>query len=166
MGMSDDPAFATARDAANDSRILLFGRLLGAANHLEYLLARDLDEQFGISHSIFELLILVARAGTDGLPLRDIAQARVVTSGGATRLVQRAVDDGLVERTASEHDGRVQLVHLTPRGEAVAVRASELHAANIERYLIDVLPAEDVEVFARSVRTLSRRAARSLPIMP
>ena len=164
--MTDDSEFGSARDAAYDPRILVFGRLLGAANRLEYILGRELENEFGLSHSIYELLLLVGRAGDGGIALRDIAQSRVLTSGGATRLVQRAVADGLVTRHAASHDARVQLVELTPHGEEVVTRASDLHARNIETYLIDALPADQAEAFAAAVRTLSRNAARALPVMP
>jgi DNA-binding MarR family transcriptional regulator len=100
------------------------------------------------------------------VPVRDIAQARVLTSGGATRLVQRAVDQGLIERGPSPDDGRVQLIRLTPAGEEILLRASAVHASNIERYLVDVLPADQAEVFAVAIRTLSKNAEQQLPVMP
>jgi hypothetical protein len=53
--------FATAGEAANDPRILVFGRLLGAANRLEYILGRALEESSRLSHSVFELLLVVGR---------------------------------------------------------------------------------------------------------
>ena len=164
--MTGDREFATAREAANDPRILVFGRLLGAANRLEYLLGRALEEGTGLSHSLFELLLVVGRAGPGGIAVRDIAQARVLTSGGATRLVGRASAQGLVRRRASQDDGRVQLIELTPRGEEVLVEASALHARNIERYLIDVLPPDQGAMFADAIRTLSKSAAAALPVMP
>ncbi|MGO4248912.1 MarR family winged helix-turn-helix transcriptional regulator [Paenarthrobacter sp. RAF54_2] len=156
----------TAQEAANDPRILVFGRLLGAANRLEYLLGRSLEQEAGVSHSLFELLLLVGRAGDTGMPVRDIAQARVLTSGGATRLVQRASAQGLIERRGSMDDRRVQLIHLTPHGEQVLLRAAALHARNVERYVIDPLPVDQAEVFATAIRTLSKNAAKELPTMP
>ena len=161
-----DDHFDSARAAASDPRILVFGRLLGAANRLEFILGRALEEEAGISHSLFELLLVVGRAGQGGVAMRDIAQARVLTSGGVTRLVRRAVEEGLVQRRTSPDDARVQIVELTAAGEEVVVRASEQHARNIERYLIDVLPAEQSEAFAAAVAALSKNAARLLPTMP
>jgi len=158
--------FASAKEAASDARILVFGRLLGAANGLEYLLGKELEEQTGLSHSLFELLLIVGRAGVGGLSVRDIAQAKVVTSGGATRLVHRAVEQGLVSRRASADDGRVQLIELTAEGERAVVEAAGLHARNIERLLLSVLPAENRAVFEESVRTLSKHASGALPVMP
>ena len=161
-----DDHFANARAAANDPRILVFGRLLGAANRLEYMLGKDLEVEVGLSHSLFELLLVVGRAGPAGVAMRDIAQARVLTSGGATRLVQRASEQGLVERNVSPDDARVQIVQLTAEGEQLLLRASALHVRNIENYLIDVLSPEQARVFSEAIETLSKNAARLLPTMP
>jgi hypothetical protein len=46
----DEPAdVSTAKDAADNELVLAFGRLQGAANRLEYILGRALEEQCGIS---------------------------------------------------------------------------------------------------------------------
>lgn len=164
MTTLQDPT--TPVEAANDPRILVFGRLLGAANRLEYILGRALEDEVGLSHTVFELLLVVGRAGGGGVPVRDIAQARVLTSGGATRLVQRAAELGLIERRASTQDGRMQLIALTEVGEKILVRASVVHARNVQRYLIDVLPADQNATFAEAIRALSKNAAKALPVMP
>ena len=164
--MDETTGFRTPRDAAGDPRILVFGRLLGAANRLEHILGRSLEENVGIDHSLFELLLVVGRAGGAGVPVRDVAQARVLTSGGATRLVQRAAALGLVERRESPHDRRVQLIGLTTEGARVMLEASDLHVRNIERYLVDVLPADQAAVFAEAIKTLSKSAASALPALP
>lgn len=164
--MSGVKEFGSGQEAANDYRVLVFGRLLGAANRLEYLLGRNLEQEFGISHSLFELLLLAGRAGTQGIPVRDIAQARVLTSGGATRLVQRASALGLIERENSASDGRVQLIRLSAHGEDVLLRASARHVENIERYMLDLLSPTEAEAFSAAVKKISKNAAQVLPIMP
>jgi DNA-binding MarR family transcriptional regulator len=164
--MRSNPEFSTAQEAANDPRILVFGRLLGAANRLEYILGRALEDELGLSHSLFELLLVIGRAGESGVALRDIAQARVLTSGGATRLVKRASEQGLVRQGTSLDDARVQVVQLTSRGEALLLKASAFHAENIERYLINVLPVDQADVFADAIKIVSKNAAKSLPTMP
>jgi DNA-binding MarR family transcriptional regulator len=164
--VNTESEFASAQEAANDSRILVFGRLLGAANRLEYILARSLEDNAGLSHSLFELLLVVGRAGPSGIAARDIAQSRVLTSGGVTRIVNRAAKLGLITRRPSEGDGRVQLIELTKHGEDILIRASSLHAQNVQRYLIDALPTDQAEVFAQAIRTLSKSAAQALPVMP
>lgn len=158
--------FSSASAAAYDPRILLFGRLLAAANGFEYLLAKELEDATGLTHPIFELLLIVARGGEAGVSLKDIAQAKVVTSGGATRLVHRGVEQGLVERRASEEDGRVQLVRLTPLGDRIVRETSAVHARNIQTFLIDALPAGSEEAFAAGIRALGKAASATLPVMP
>ncbi len=158
--------FKSGQEASNDPRVLVFGRLLGAANRLEYLLGRDLEQGFGISHSIFELLLLAARAGDEGLPVRDIAQARVLTSGGATRLVQRATALGLVDRQNSISDARIQLIRLTDHGEGVLLRASTRHAENIEKYMLNLLTPTEAKVLGSALKKVSKNAAQELPNMP
>lgn len=129
-------------------------------------MGRDLEQEFGITHSLFELLLLAGRAGAGGIPVRDIAQARVLTSGGATRLVQRAATLGLIEREKSVQDARIQLIRLSPRGEEVLLRASARHVENIERYLLSLLSPAEAEVFSAAVKKISKNAAKALPIMP
>ncbi len=164
--MSTPAPFATATDAAYDPRILLFGRLLAAANGFEYLLAKELEDATGLSHPIFELLLIVSRAGEGGVSVKDIAQAKVVTSGGATRLVHRGVEQGLVERHSSDADGRVQIVRLTTHGDEAVRQAAAIHARNIQRFLIDALPEGSESAFAAGIRALSKQASAALPVMP
>ena len=91
----------SAQQAAYDPRVLAFGRLQGAANRLEYLLGRALERECGITHLMYEVLLIVGRTGQDGLTMRSIAQEQVLTTGGATRLVDRMSALGLVTRTVS-----------------------------------------------------------------
>lgn len=164
--LGKEPPIATAHDAANDPRVLIFGRLLGAANGLEYVLGRAIEEEVGITHATFEVLLLLARAGDEGLALRDIARARVLTSGGVTRLVKRLEQQGLVIRETSEADKRVQLLRLTPSGERTVVAAARLHVENVQRHFLDLVPMDQREALAATLRTLSVAAQGALPPLP
>ena len=155
--------FSTAAEAANDELILAFGRLLGAANRLEHILGGALEEQCGISHLMFEVLLILGRAGELGMSMRAVAQEQVLTTGGATRLVDRMEAAGLVERTEDPGDRRGRLVRLTAAGEATAVRASRVHVENIQRFFVEPLPAGDRERFQKDLRILSHSARDALP---
>ncbi|WP_406131515.1 MarR family winged helix-turn-helix transcriptional regulator [Streptomyces sp. NBC_00989] len=161
--MSEQAEIKTPKEAADHELILAFGRLQGAANRLEYILGRALEEECGISHLMFEVLLILGRAGTLGLSMRVIAQEQVLTTGGATRLVDRMVAAGLVARTDSPDDRRGKLVQLTLLGEETTVRASRVHVENIKRYFVEPLPAEDRERFAEDLRILSHTARDVLP---
>jgi DNA-binding MarR family transcriptional regulator len=164
MGQVDaESAINTAEEAAYDARVLAFGRLQGAANRLEYLLGRALERECGISHLMFEVLLIVGRAGEAGLSMRAIAQEQVLTTGGATRLVDRMVGLGLVTRSPDPDDRRVQLVRLTALGERTTVEATRMHVANIEQYFFAPLPPEHRQQFADDLRILSHFARDTLP---
>ena len=154
---------STAKDAADHELILAFGRLQGAANRLGYILGRAIEEECGISHLMYEVLLILARAGGAGLSMRTISREQVLTTGGVTRLVDRMEAAGLVERVGDPGDRRGRLVRLTPLGEETAVRASEIHLENIKRYFLEPLPPAHRERFAEDLRLLSHSARDMLP---
>lgn len=98
--------------------------------------------------------------------MRAIAQEQVLTTGGATRLVDRMEAAELVERAADPDDRRARLVRLTALGEETVVRASRVHLENIKRYLVDPLPAADRKRFSEDLRILSHTARDLLPRLP
>lgn len=160
------PRITTAKQAANDDLVLAFGRLLGAANRLEYILGRALEDECGINHGTFEVLLILGRAGRPGLSMRAIAQEQVLTTGGATRLVDRLEAAGLVERIDDPDDRRGRRVRLTPAGEKATVAAARIHVRNIQRYFVESLPEDDFAQFASNLRRLSRAARDMLPRLP
>lgn len=156
----------TAKEAADDALVLAFGRLQGAAGRLGYILGRRLEAECGISHLMYEVLLILGRAGEPGLSMRAISQEQVLSTGGATRLVDRMEAAGLVRRVTDPADRRGRLVTLTPQGEETAVRASRLHVENIRRYFLEPLPAAHRERFAEDLRILSHTARGFLPPLP
>jgi DNA-binding MarR family transcriptional regulator len=163
---ADSPAAdptATTPDEATDAIVLAFGHLLAAANRLEYILGRSLAENFQISHQTFEVLTILKRAGAEGLSMRSIAQEQVLSTGGVTRLIDRMEASDLVARGPDPSDRRGRRVRLTQEGEALALRASRLHAENVRHYFLDPLPEADRAEFIDRLRTLSHAARDALP---
>jgi DNA-binding MarR family transcriptional regulator len=161
--VEQDAQITTAKQAADDEQVLAFGWLQGAANRLGYILGRAIEEEFGITHLMFEVLLILGRAGGPGMSMRAVAQERVLTTGGVTRLVDRMESAGLVARDEDPEDRRGRLVRLTPLGEETVVRAARLHTENVQRFFLDPLPAEHRERFARDLRTVSLAARDALP---
>ncbi len=154
---------STPEEAANNAVMLAFGRLQGAANRLEYILGRALERECGITHLEFEVLLILGRAGDPGLSMRAISQEQVLTTGGATRVIDRLEASGLVARTAHPTDRRGRLVRLTPSGADTLVQAARVHEANIRRYFLEPLPEDHRERFAEDLRILSHAARDALP---
>lgn len=64
----------------------------------------------------YEVLATVAEAPEQRLRMGDLAEALVITRGGLTKLVDRLVRAGLMERTFCETDRRVSYATLMPAG--------------------------------------------------
>ena len=64
----------------------------------------------------YEVLATVAEAPDQRMRMGDLAEALVITRGGLTKLVDRLVKAGLLERTFCETDRRVSYATLLPAG--------------------------------------------------
>lgn len=64
----------------------------------------------------YEVLATVAEQPEQRMKMGDLAEALVITRGGLTKLVDRLVKAGLLERTFCETDRRVSYATLTPAG--------------------------------------------------
>lgn len=64
----------------------------------------------------YEVLATVAEAPGQRMRMGDLAEALVITRGGLTKLVDRLVKAGLLERTFNETDRRVSYATLLPAG--------------------------------------------------
>jgi DNA-binding MarR family transcriptional regulator len=161
--VGDSGKVVSARHAAEDELVVTFGRLLGVANRLELLAGRAIEQECGISHLMYEVLLILGRAGEPGLAMSAVGRAQVLTTGGVTRLIDRMETAGLVERTDDPGDRRGRLVRLTALGDQTAVRATRVHRDNLRRLLADRLPAEHWDRFAEDLRMLSRAVEDEVP---
>jgi DNA-binding MarR family transcriptional regulator len=64
----------------------------------------------------YEVLSTVADAPDARMRMGDLAEAQVISRGGLTKLVDRLVKAGLLERTFCETDRRVSYATLLPAG--------------------------------------------------
>ncbi len=64
----------------------------------------------------YEVLATVADATEERMRMGDLAEVLVITRGGLTKLVDRLVKAGLLERTFCETDRRVSYATLMPAG--------------------------------------------------
>jgi DNA-binding MarR family transcriptional regulator len=103
----------------------------------------------------YEVLATVAEAPDQRMKMGDLAEALVITRGGLTKLVDRLVKAGLLERTFCETDRRVSYATLLPAGvelleEMRPIVRAELAAAFSAR--LSVEQAEQLREMLDSVR--------------
>jgi DNA-binding MarR family transcriptional regulator len=82
----------------------------------------------------FETLAAISAAEDERLKMGELAEALVITRGGLTKLVDRLVKAGLIERTFCATDRRVSYATLRPAGaellaEMYPIVATELDSA-------------------------------------
>jgi len=101
--------------------------------------------------------ILKALAESDGRTMGEIAAALSVRPPTVTKMVSRLGAQGLVERRASDGDGRLARVYLTPAGFA---RAGEIDGVwkTLEKQSLAGLDGKD----RKRLRKLLRQVARNL----
>jgi DNA-binding MarR family transcriptional regulator len=155
-------SIGTAAEAVADERVQAFGVLLTATARLERLLGAAMERESGISHPMFEVLLRLA-AAPEGATMGDLSRDAVLTSGGATRLVDRMVEGGLVRRERSRTDRRVQVVTITDLGADKLAEAAQLHARAIDQHVFQVLTPEQLAATVAGLDQLGRHALEALP---
>lgn len=119
----------------DDPAITTYGRLLEVTRRLERTFARTITERCGMPGPRFELLLRLARSPGEQLTMSELADQLGVTSGGATRLVDRVAEDGLVTRRGCSTDRRVHHVALTDAGRRILEEVLDEHRADLAREL-------------------------------
>jgi DNA-binding MarR family transcriptional regulator len=114
----------------------------GVIGRLHRVAARLTEElvavyaEYGLGEGEFDILATLRRSGrAQELTPGDLAASTMVTSGAATKRVDRLVGRGLVTRRVSKVDTRRRVVTLTEEGRALIDRAFEAHIANEHRLI-------------------------------
>jgi DNA-binding MarR family transcriptional regulator len=103
-------------------------------------LARGLDAELeaahGISLSAYEVLLLLHEAPDQRLRMSELAESALLSLSGMTRLVDRLVQAGLVERERCADDRRVLYARPTRAGTSLFAAARATHLRGVrERFL-------------------------------
>ena len=90
--------------------------------------------------------------------MRHLADEVVLSKSGVTRLIDRLVDDGLVERSACLADARGAEAVLTKRGLARLRAASSTHLRGIDEHFLGLFGDSDLETVERVMSAVARNA--------
>ena len=123
---------------------------------------RRLDEELRAEHDLsigeYDALLTIAQAPERRIRMRQLADEVILSKSGVTRLIDRLVDDGLVERSACLADARGAEAVLTERGLARLRAASRTHLRGIDEHFLAILGQEDLTVIERSLSTVAQQA--------
>ena len=113
----------------------VFGRLHRLADRLRDELEAEF-RRFGLGEGEFDVLAALRRAGAPyELAPGELARHTMVTTGAATKRINRLESAGLVSRRVSDDYARSRVVALTAAGKRVIDDAFTAHMANEHRLL-------------------------------
>jgi len=121
-------------------------------------LVRALDDEMQASHGIsltqYEVLLLLSRSDDGALRMNELADGALLSLSGLSRLVDRLVNLGLVERAQCPTDRRGAFAVITPTGRDRFAAARPVHLDAVRRQFIDRLSPDAVSALAAAWTTL------------
>ena len=135
---------------------LVFNDLIRLEIELWNAVDARLKNDFDLPLTHFEPMSVIDRI--PGCRVYDIAAELIITTGGASKLVDRIEASGYCRRLPNPADRRSSLVELTPQGEALLAKARGAFDEELALRLGSVLPERTLRQFAG---TLARLRAAS-----
>jgi DNA-binding MarR family transcriptional regulator len=132
----------TTAGVVDERLISTFGRLAETYTALERSLGETMQGECGIPHTWFEVLLRISRSPDGLISMGALAGQIALTGGGVTRLLDRMIVAGLVERVPCPTDRRIYYAALTPQGVAKLGECKIVHAQGLRRVFSDFSPAE------------------------
>lgn len=144
------------RISADDERLGAWRAFLEAHARVSRRLDDELRASHGLSLAEYDALLQLATAPGRRLRMNQLADRVVLSRSGVTRLIDRLVADGLVERSACSTDARGAEAVLTRDGLDRLRDAAPTHLQGINRYFLDSVEPADLEVIGRSLGAVAR----------
>ena len=142
---------APVQPSLSKQRLRVWLRLLRATRYIENEVREGLRTGHNSTLPRFDVLAMLERT-REGLRMSELSAQLMVSNGNVTGIVERLVQDGLVERIAVEGDRRATRVRLTADGrETFAIMAAE-HEIWVDGLLSDL----DEDDSAELIRLLQR----------
>jgi len=99
----------------------------------------------------YEVLATLSEAPEERMKMGDLAEALVITRGGLTKLVDRLVKAGLLERTFCETDRRVSYATLTSAGNSLLAEMRPVVVAELKVAFAARLSAAEADVLRETL---------------
>jgi DNA-binding MarR family transcriptional regulator len=148
-----DSEVATSK--LSDAEMNAWQALLHAHHLVIGSLDRELREEHDLSLAAYDVLLRLARAPDRALRMTELAERVMLSPSGLTRLVDRLVAKGMVQRRADPQDGRVAFASLTDRGRGQLRRAARTHLRGIREHFTGRLTDAQLRSVASGLETIA-----------
>ena len=142
-GMATPASTLAPTPAPDDPRLGAWRSFLHAHARLLRRMDEELQGAHGLSLAEYDALMQLASAPGRRLRMSVLAERVLLSRSGITRLVDRLVAAGFVERSACSSDARGAEAALTPRGLERLREASLTHLDGVQRYFLGPIPDPD-----------------------
>lgn len=129
-------------ELTDDELLTAWAGTLRAVAAARALLSDEIRETSGLSPPEFEVLARLLRADRHRLTTTRLAREVSFSSGGFTKLADRLVSAGLVERRPSARDRRVIYTELTEPGLKLASATLDAYLTTLRSHVLDVVGDE------------------------
>jgi len=144
---------------ARDPRLWPWRAFVRAQAQVSRLLDEDLRAEHGLSLQEYVALLFLAEAPERRLRMGRLADSLSLSKSGATRLIDRLVQDELVCRESCTSDARGAEAKLTERGLDRLRTAAPTHLRGIKEYFLSALETDDLATIERTMTGVAACAA-------
>jgi DNA-binding MarR family transcriptional regulator len=123
--------------------------LLRAHSSLVHDLDAELREAHDLSLHEYEVLLVLEEAPDGRMRMSELAAAVLLSQSGLTRLVDRLVEAGSVERTKCAEDRRGLNAQLTAAGRLRLAEARPTHLQGVRTRFLDRFDESELTTLAR-----------------
>ena len=142
----------------NDPRLEPWRSFLTAHARVTRRLDEELRAEHDLSLAEYDAMLTIADAPERRIRMRQLADRVILSKSGVTRLIDRLVLDGLVERKACASDARGAEAVLTAEGLDRLRRASRTHLRGIAEHFLAAVDEADLPAIERSMQAVAEHA--------
>ncbi len=139
---------ATTRSRLSKRELAAWKGLLAVHATLVARLDAELERVHDLPLSSYEVLMNLQDADGGRLRMGELAERLLISRSGITRLVDRLVREGLIERERCLDDGRGFFAVLTPAGRTRIEAARPDHLDGVRRHFLTVLEPGELDALA------------------
>src|SRR3954451_15351443 len=141
--------------APTAEQLVAWRTLLIAHAQLTRRLETELIAEHDLPLASYDVLVQLAEADDRALRMIELADRVLLSRSGLSRLVDRLVREGLVERAPCPDDARGTLAVLTPRGLERLREASTTHLRGVHAHVVSRLDDAELAELARLLTKLT-----------
>ncbi len=101
----------------------------------------EVSRKNGYTHSELEVLVTLL-VNSNGIRAKDISEYMIITSGGMSKVINKLLEKGLIEKKVLESDKRNSLLYITQEGTTVIQKIRPLFTASLMKQFEMLTPHE------------------------